>query len=69
MSEHINDINALDFAPPEVWLSVAQRLWKENIQLKHELAEARQTIEDVATGAGITCPTCGHDTRWCKCNE
>jgi hypothetical protein len=43
-------------------------LREENRQLRSELAQANQTIEDVCCGAGIECPTCGKQ-RPCLCHD
>ncbi len=44
-----------------------RKLLAEIAQLKQELADCRQTIEDVACGSGINCIKCGKDARWCNC--
>lgn len=50
-------------------LAMIANLQEENANLKRELAEARETIECVAIGGGISCPICHNDARWCKCAQ
>ena len=50
----------------EVQLRVATE--KRVAELEQKLADAWQTIEDVATGAGITCLRC-NKTLPCTCRE
>ena len=36
-------------------------------RLERELNEAWHIVEDVSTGASLTCTKCGKDVRWCMC--
>ncbi len=59
-----NDRGNIDF----VLIGDFMALEDENESLREQLAECRQTIEDVAIGQALECPTCGK-FRPCCCDK
>lgn len=47
---------------------LVDRLEAENAHLRADLAECRQTVEDVAIGQALECVTCGK-FRPCMCDK
>ncbi len=63
-----NLVDAIGYAGCIEWIETGKRPVPLAHELEAQLAEANGTIEDVACGAGITCPTC-NKTKPCMCEH